>query len=176
VSSIAGIHAAPPLEVHIALIDEEKFSGMVEPHWAAMVALARRLTNPSDADDVVQEALAVAWRKRSRFDPLRGTARAWLLALTADQCRKAWRRSKPATAPVEALALVGVESFVPDVDLQAAIHKLSSRQRLAVELYYFLRLSTAETATVMRCSEGTVKSALADARKRLRGILGDEYR
>jgi DNA-directed RNA polymerase specialized sigma24 family protein len=33
-------------------------------------------------------------------------------------------------------------------------------------------LSVAETAAVMGCAEGTVKSTLADARARLRTLLG----
>jgi DNA-directed RNA polymerase specialized sigma24 family protein len=45
---------------------------------------------------------------------------------------------------------------------------LSRRQRLAVELHYFLGLPVSECATVMSCSEGTVKSTLSDARARLR--------
>ncbi|TMK55831.1 MAG: RNA polymerase sigma factor, partial [Actinobacteria bacterium] len=51
---------------------------------------------------------------------------------------------------------------------------LPPRQRLAVELHYFVDLDVAETAAVMKCAEGTVKSTLADARERLRSILGEQ--
>jgi DNA-directed RNA polymerase specialized sigma24 family protein len=43
-------------------------------------------------DDVSQEALSATWRKRAQFDQQRGTARNWLLAIVADQARKAHRR------------------------------------------------------------------------------------
>jgi len=57
------------------------------------------------------------------------------------------------------------------MDLGEAVSRLAGRQRLAVDCFYFVGLSVAETAAVMRCSEGTVKSTLADARKRLRSML-----
>jgi RNA polymerase sigma-70 factor (ECF subfamily) len=53
------------------------------------------------------------------------------------------------------------------VYLEEAVQRLPPRQRLAVDCYYFVGLSVGETATVMRCSEGTVKSTLFDARRRL---------
>jgi RNA polymerase sigma factor (sigma-70 family) len=56
-------------------------------------------------------------------------------------------------------------------DLETAIGRLSGRQRLAVDCHYFVGLSVAETAAVMGCAEGTVKSTLNDARLRLRRLL-----
>jgi len=58
------------------------------------------------------------------------------------------------------------------LDLDAAIRQLSARQALAITCRYAVGLSVSETAVVMRCSEGTVKSTLADARSRLRMLLG----
>ncbi len=68
----------------------------------------------------------------------------------------------------------GQEQFTPDgadPDLERAVQGLAKRQRLAVELHYFVGLTTAETALVMSCAEGTVKSALHDARTNLRRVL-----
>jgi len=52
---------------------------------------------------------------------------------------------------------------------------LAGRQRLAVELYYYLDLPVVEIAEVMGCSVGTVKSTLADSRRLLRTKLGEQY-
>jgi RNA polymerase sigma factor (sigma-70 family) len=57
------------------------------------------------------------------------------------------------------------------LDLERAISHLPKRQRLAVDLYYFVGLDIAETAAAMGCAPGTVKSTLADARGRLRQEL-----
>jgi RNA polymerase sigma-70 factor (ECF subfamily) len=66
------------------------------------------------------------------------------------------------------------EDVDADLDLDRAIGALPERQRLAVELHYYLGLTIAETAAVMECSDGTVKSTLHDARISLRNTLGDE--
>ena len=46
----------------------DDFQAWVSPHLVAMSRLASRLTSAADADDVVQESLVRAWRKRSTYD------------------------------------------------------------------------------------------------------------
>ena len=134
-----------------------------------MANLAARLAGSSERDDVVQESLTRAWRKRNQFDPTRGSARSWLLAIVADRSRRTWRRRRP---PVVALSAGFVEGPNDvNVDLERAVAKLPPRMRLAVDCVYFVDLTIADTALVMRVSEGTVKSTLSDARARLRTML-----
>jgi RNA polymerase sigma factor (sigma-70 family) len=158
-------------------LDPAAFATWVGPSLVAMSRLARRLAPHADADDIVQDALTRAWAKRSQFDPARGTATTWLLAIVADQARSA-RRGRlrrlrvvddSADVPDKPASDVGV-----DVDLERAISELAERQQLAVHLHYFVGLSVDETASVMACSAGTVKSTLYDARTRLRALLGDD--
>lgn len=156
-----------------APMDPPDFADWVRPHLAAMAHLAARLAPRADRDDVVQEALSRAWSRRSTFDPARGSPAAWLLAITADQARRARRRHlrrapRPTALPPAATGAVPPED---SVDLTRALRTLTRRQRLAVDCVYFVGLSVAETAAVMRCAEGTVKSTLFDARTRLRRLL-----
>src|SRR5581483_7399559 len=156
------------MESVAATVDAAEFAGWTRPALAPMTRLARRLAPNADPDDVVQEALARAWQKRSQFDPDRGTPTAWLLAIVADQARSA-RRTR-----VRRLRVVDDSAEVPDapardeagvdVDLERAILRLAERQQLAVHLHYFVGLGVDETAAVMGCSPGTVKSTLFDAR------------
>jgi RNA polymerase sigma factor (sigma-70 family) len=142
-----------------------------------MTRLARRLAPHAEPDDIVQDALLRAWQKWHQFDAAKGTATTWLLAITADRARDT-RRSR-----VRRLRLVDEHADVPDasadvgarnLDLDNAIAKLAKRQRLAVELHYFVGLTVDETAAVMACAPGTVKSTLHDARARLLQLLGDD--
>lgn len=150
------------------------FADWVGPSLLAMTRLARRLAPQADVDDVVQDALARAWRKRSTYDPARGTPTVWLLAIVADRARAA------RLARVRALRIVDHAAPMPDaatndrvsdVDLDRAIGGLSERQQLAVQLHYYVGLSIDECAEVMVCSAGTVKSTLFDARAKMRQFL-----
>jgi RNA polymerase sigma factor (sigma-70 family) len=149
----------------------ERFGAWVAPHLRAMTLLAARLSSDAERDDVVQEALIRAWTKRGQFDPERGTPAAWLLTITADQARRARSRRRPLLGLVPGQ----VRPIDDELDLADAIARLSGRQHLAVDCFYFVGLGVAETAAVMDCSEGTVKSTLSDARHRLRKLLEGQH-
>jgi RNA polymerase sigma factor (sigma-70 family) len=155
-------------EVRGSAVDGD-FRAWVEPHLVSMGRLAARLTSIGDADDIVQEALVRAWKRRSTFDPNRGNPQAWLLAIVADRSRRHRTRSRATVELIDsAAAATHVEA---SLDLERAIRELSGRQRLAIELHYLIGLGVRECAAVMSCSEGTVKSTLYDARLKLRHTL-----
>jgi RNA polymerase sigma-70 factor (ECF subfamily) len=180
--------------------DPVAFGEWVRPHLRTLAHLAARLAPAADRDDLVQDALARAWAKRHLFDPDRGSAGAWLYAIAADQAAKARRRARPWVPRSHIGEPPGGPGRERDgrerdarvrdgrmrdgadrdsaerdgaarVDLARALTRLSHRQRVAVECVYFVGLSIGETAVVMGCAEGTVKSTLADARARLRPML-----
>jgi len=145
----------------------DEFGGWVEPHLLAMTRLAVRLVPGGDADDVVQEALTRAWRRQNTYDQARGTPRAWLLAIVADQARRHRTRHRPLPRSAPPAAGEAAARVEDRADIDRAVRALPRRQRLAVELYYFVGLPVRECAQAMSCSEGTVKSTLYDARARL---------
>jgi RNA polymerase sigma-70 factor (ECF subfamily) len=133
-----------------------------------MFRLAVGLGARSNPDDVVQESLIRAWRHRKTFDERRGTYRTWLLAIVANEARRARRRPRmPVWSGSSPLPLPAEER----IDLEKAISKLPTRQRLAVICHYYVGLSVSETAGVMGCADGTVKSLLSDARAHVSSIL-----
>lgn len=161
-----------PVPAHAA-----EFADWVAPSLLAMTRLALRLAPPEESEDVVQDALIRAWQKRATFDARRGTATTWLLAIVADRARAARRLRVRRLRLVDDAAEVPESATVDagtDPDLERAVAGLAERQQLAVHLHYFVGLSVDETAAVMSCSPGTVKSTLYDARTRLRRLLGDD--
>lgn len=70
---------------------DDSFDVWVRPHLPVMQRYAARLAGPSEAEEVVQEALLRAWRRWSTYDHARGTASAWLLAIVRDRARRRGR-------------------------------------------------------------------------------------
>jgi RNA polymerase sigma-70 factor (ECF subfamily) len=121
------------------------------------------------ADDVVQEAFARALARREQFRG-DGPIEAWIWRIAIRTALE--QRSTPRAASLaEAIDPRLVE---PDRDpeLAAALHKLPPRRRLLVFLRYVADLSYAEIARVCGISEGTVGTALTQARAELAAELG----
>lgn len=149
----------------------DPFDVWVRPHLAAMQRYAARLTSPAHADDVVQEALVRAWRRRSTYDANRGEPLAWLLAIVRDRARRVRPRQVLTLAEHDGT----VQLHPEDIDLARALDGLSPRQREAVDLYYYVDLDVATIAELMGCAEGTVRATLHQARLALRQLLEVEH-
>lgn len=155
----------------------EEFAAWVRPHLATLHRYAARQVGDSDADDVVQEALSRAWRRRSTYDAARGEPLPWLLAVVRDRARRHRSRRRhdlPFIEGVEPVEPVQpVDMAARDPDLERAVTRLAPRQREVVELYYFVDLDVATIAAALGCAPGTVRATLHHARAALRQLLGD---
>jgi RNA polymerase sigma factor (sigma-70 family) len=154
-------------------VEADEFAAAVLPHVSVLVDLVARLVPQVDADDATQEALVRAWKRWETFDPSKGSLRGWLCAIALDRARRAHRRSRVVAQlhGHEVAAADEIGRGTDRADLQRAVATLSRRQREAVDLVYFVGLTVADAAVVMGCAEGTVKSTLSDARRRLRPML-----
>lgn len=117
------------------------------------------------AEDLLQTALAKAWFAWSRIDwDPEAYVRRILVTTAASWWRRRWTVETPtATVPDEPVG-------VPDdhEDLWIALRHLPPRQRAVVVLRYLEDRSEAETARLLDCSTGTVKSQAAKALAKLR--------
>ena len=134
-----------------------------------------------EAEDAVQEALVRAWLALDRFRP-GAPFRPWLLRIVANQARNRRRAGSrrealqlraPATASPDSPEDVTITANDRERVL-AALDGLPERDRLVLACRYLLELSEAETAAVLDCPAGTVKSRTARAMDRLRGVLDEE--
>lgn len=126
------------------------------------------------AEDAAQEALIDVTRGIGGLRDPRAV-RTWALRVTTSRALKVARRERLLLfrrAPL-------VEEPVADppddrsAELKAAFDRLPPRLRATAVLRLYVGLSEAETAEVLGCSTGTVKSNLHDARKRLGRILAE---
>jgi RNA polymerase sigma-70 factor (ECF subfamily) len=147
----------------------------VVAHREGLARFARRL-DPRDAEDLVQQALLVAWRKIDQLAEPRA-ARAWLtrVLLTTWLDRRAAREvpSADAIARVERTPLDALESRRVGDRVARAMAALPDEQRLAVWLVDGEGFSFAEAATALGVAPGTAASRVARARASLRAALRD---
>jgi RNA polymerase sigma-70 factor (sigma-E family) len=126
------------------------------------------------ADDLVQEALTktyIAWRKLR--DPANAEAYA-RKAITSTAItwwrRKYWHAERPRDDVPEQPG--AAEDSTARLWLWEELSRLPPRQRAAIVLRYYEDLTLAQTAEILDCSIGTVKSQVSDALKNLRTRLG----
>ncbi|HEY7280525.1 MAG TPA: SigE family RNA polymerase sigma factor [Actinomycetota bacterium] len=144
-----------------------------EDHAAALLRLCTLLTGRSEvAEDLVQDAFVRLAPKIERLDAeavwpyLRRIAvNLWKNRLRRLALEARHRHAEPATAPALDPGRTAVWS---------AVLSLPPRQRTTILLRYYEDLTEADTARVMGCSTGTVKSQTAKALAKLEQDLSDE--
>jgi RNA polymerase sigma-70 factor (sigma-E family) len=136
------------------------------------IALAGSRTDGEDLFQAALERLLPRWRAIDS-DFAAGYLRRTLYNLAADGWRRhgAWRRALPLLRAHEAAPRADA---MAEVDLRDALVRLliqlPPRQRAVIVLRYWEQLSEAETAELLGCSAGTVKSATSRALQRLRDL------
>ncbi len=133
------------------------------------------LRDRAAAEDVTATAFERAYRKRSRFDPSRGSARAWLFGIARnaalDELRRRGRQAELATDPVDVDSLAGphpAEQSELRLVLAGALARLEARERELVALKFFAGLSNAEIAQVTGTSESNAGTRLHRVVNKLR--------
>ena len=120
------------------------------------------------AEDLLQTALTKAWFAWSRID---GEPEPYVRKVMVNTFASMWRRRWNGEHPTEELPEHGYDAHAAvavSQDLWAALGRLPKRQRAVVVLRYFDDQTEAETARLLGCSVGTVKSQTAKALAKLR--------
>jgi RNA polymerase sigma-70 factor (ECF subfamily) len=181
------------LIVRIAQGDERAIATLYDRYAQVLYAVAYRIVRErADADEVVLEALAQAWREASRFESTRGSVAAWLTMMTRsralDQVRSRDRRTRitdaaaqedPVTAPAMGVwrdrPNDGVEASERQTRVREALDQLSPPQREAIELAYYEGMSQSEIAERLQEPLGTIKTRMRLGMQKLRDALRPYY-
>ncbi len=182
--------------------DKTTFSALFERHRRELQTHCYRMVGSfEDAEDLVQETFARAWRARTRFRREgRWSFRAWLYRIATNACLDHIARRAPRLLPVDVAAAADPEADVPpvasdvpwldpypdrlvdpheaavaretlEIAFLAAIQHLPPRQRATLILRDVAGFSARETAGLLGTSVAAVNSALQRARAGLRDRL-----
>jgi RNA polymerase sigma-70 factor (sigma-E family) len=151
--------------------DREQFGAFVHARSAALLRTGYLLTRDWGlAEDLLQTALAkarLAWgRIHGDPDPY---VRRILVTTATSGWRRRWRGELPTAAlPETPTASTAVQDMAERDEMWQALGRLTARQRAVVVLRYYEDLTEQQTAQVLGCSLGTVKSQTSKALARLR--------
>lgn len=107
------------------------------------------------------------WDKIASYD----RPEAWVYRVGLNWAVSAWRRTRREVQDV--LVEPSTEDQLPDLEVSRALAHLPVHQRAVVVCRYYLDWSTEDTASALQISNGTVKSRLARALKKLATELGE---
>ena len=190
----------PQLQAWLARIvhqDEAALDALYRACVGRVYGLALRIVrNPGTAEEVTEDCFWQVWRQAPRFDPLRGSALAWLLTIARSRALdglRARRRVLANTVSADALG-EAMDALAESVDgaagsadphdlleavqsnqqLHQALAQLDAVPRQLVALAFFKGLTHEEIASQIGLPLGTVKSHLRRAMLALRKCLGPQ--
>jgi RNA polymerase sigma-70 factor (ECF subfamily) len=165
--------------------DERAAEALYNHHREPVFRLAYGLLgDPTDAEEVAQDALTYALVHIGRYDPQRGRFTTWLHTITVSRCRDRLRRRRLPSLSLTAWLERGetLPASTPDPEqhiieqetrskVWKAVQTLSPRLREAVLLRYWIGHTYREMAEIMNCPVSTAQSRVRLAYQRLRVAL-----
>jgi len=184
-SSPARPAAGANLGAQIGLVargDTAAFDAVYEQIASSVFGIVWRvIRDPAQSEEVTQDVLLEIWRDASKFDPERGSARAWVMMLAhrraVDRVRSVQKESerelRVATAeiPYDEVA-EAVESTFERERVRRCLGSLTELQRESVTLAYYRGYTYGQVASLLGVPTGTIKTRMRDALIRMRDCLG----
>jgi len=180
----AGPDALQSALAALARGDEAAFAVVYDRAAPAVLGTVLRiLRDPAQSEEVMQEVLLEVWRTAARFDPVAGSATAWITMLAhrraVDRVRSEQRAAQRDVRAALAAAEIGYDQVAEAVEasldrerVRRCLDGLTELQRESVTLAYYGGYSYREVARLLGVAEGTVKTRMRDGLIRLRDCLG----
>jgi len=134
--------------------------------------------------DILQETLIQIWRDLPAYRP-HGSFKAWVLKILHNQASRQYRKKRVETVPLDGASNVTSDMGNPleavareeaAGHLRAALKTLNHDHREVLVLRYYADLTVPESAKVLGCRPGTVKSRLSRALDKLEaGLVSESF-
>ena len=171
----------------VARKDPTAFEVFYDRHGGAAYSLAHRIVgDPGAAEDVPQEAFLSIWRSRARYDPGRGSVRAWALGIVRNRAIDALRREggrapklnlddDAALERREAPERTEAEALRRETarQIRGALGALPNDQSKVIELAYFGGFTHSEIARMLGMPIGTVKGRMRLGLEKMRARFAE---
>lgn len=161
--------------------DREAFAVLVHQVSDSLYTAHRILRDPGLAEDALQNALVLAWRRLPRLREL-DRFEAWIHRILVHACYDESQRARQWTASIRVLPVDGPTtpdetSAIADRDeLERAFRRLPIDQRAVFVLHHYLGLPLVEIAELLEIPAGTARSRLHYATRGLQAVLAADAR
>jgi RNA polymerase sigma-70 factor (sigma-E family) len=159
--------------------DVTGFTDFVEARSSSLFRTAYLMAGEHQlAQDLLQEALVktlLAWPRLRDHATVEAYTRRVIVTTSISWRRRRSFHERPTATLPERVDTDRVDAIVSHDAVLAALQSLPPRQRAAIVLRYYQDLTEAQTADVMGCSVGTVKSQVFAGLSKLRGLLGHSF-
>lgn len=155
--------------------DEQAMRELLRRYERSLSHFIHRYTGGRDVEDLYQDTWIRVLRAASRFESGKRFS-TWLFQIAVNLCRDWHRRTPPeASDGADNLpGLIGLEHSEAMVDAARLLAHLPPPQREVLILRFFHDLTEDETAAILDCPKGTVKSRLHEGLKRLAAYVSEE--
>ena len=159
--------------------DQQAFATLVDHYLGTLHGFAQRmLGNPTEADDIVQEAWLRVWQKSAQWHPQAAQLSTWLHQIVYNLCIDYYRSRKGEYVDIETLDLPDEhqpaefrQQAEVEMQVKAALQQLPEAQRSAIILCHYQEMSNREAAAVLGTSVAALESLMARGRRTLRKVL-----
>lgn len=129
------------------------------------------------AEDLVQQTFTkiyLAWRRIQRHEAMDSYTRQTLIRTFLSERRRGWFRHESVESEATDRAAAAADFAADRLVLLEALVKVPPRQRAVLVLRYWEDQSVEQTAALLDCSTGNVKSQASRGLATLRGLLEEE--
>ena len=164
--------------------DRKAFAKLVEKYQKLAWSIAYRLLHePSEAEDVVQEAFMKIFRNAENYRPL-ARFNTYLTRVVTRLCYDHWKKKRPLyinpdDRPTEPAPAASPLDELQDAEnrrvIRRAVDSLPQRERVAIVLQHYEGFSYREIAESLDATEKAVERLLARARQRLQENLQEFF-
>ena len=156
--------------------DKNAFCNLIREHKSCMYGVAKSILNEEeDIKDALSSSILKVYESIGllRNDKYFKT---WLIKIVINQCYEICRKNNRVTflnREDKAYEQIYLDTY-EDLDLKRALDSLDDELKVIVKLYYYEDLSLKEISKILDMPQGTLKSRLARARKKLYEILKED--
>jgi len=167
--------------------DKKAFKNLYEEYNSRVYRTAYIILNSTVmAEDILQEVFTSLYQKGSKLRHYEAFE-AWLYKVTVNSCMNYMKKEKKTTfiadeKVIDAINEIKKEDAPEDMilskefrnEIMNYIYELPAQLRSTVILFYYNELSIKDIASIMECSEGTVKSRLFYSKKYLKDKIKEK--